>query len=322
MTTDVTMTNLVAQNHSHHLLQLLDICEETFRNGERVDGAMTTLFSGLWEARQLLPVETWLQWAQFQCRRHPIIALLRQAPMIDWALRRPRGYPGDAVLLDMIYKMGGERERNGDGALGSAIMSYLVDVAPSARAVRARSNYLTHLIDQTAQKTEQPHILSLACGHLREASNSIAVTHRQIGRFIAADTDPQSLDVVTQELGRYGVCATKASARDLILGKQDLGLFDLIYSAGLYDYLSDSQLITLNTTLFSMLKPGGQLLVANFAPHLPDVGYMECCMDWWLIYRDEERLLATFDGIPVRERTLEHFRDDGQMIVFASCRKG
>jgi hypothetical protein len=48
----------------------------------------------------------------------------------------------------------------------------------------------------------------------------------------------------------------------------------------------------LTATLFQMLKPGGILLVANFLPAFPNIGYMECSMDCYLTYRSDLEKLA------------------------------
>lgn len=39
----------------------------------------------------------------------------------------------------------------------------------------------------------------------------------------------------------------------------------------------------------------GKLLIANFAPGIPDRGYMEAMMSWWLLYRNEEDMQALVD---------------------------
>ena len=50
--------------------------------------------------------------------------------------------------------------------------------------------------------------------------------------------------------------------------------------------------------MFRSLRPGGRLIVANFAPELRDIAYMEAIMDWRLIYRDETALVTLASGIP------------------------
>ncbi len=69
--------------------------------------------------------------------------------------------------------------------------------------------------------------------------------------------------------------------------------------------------------MFAMLRSGGRLLVANFAPNLPDIGYLETAMDWQLIYRDEAAMEALTVEIPdsaIKDRHL--FRDPHNNIVF------
>jgi extracellular factor (EF) 3-hydroxypalmitic acid methyl ester biosynthesis protein len=62
---------------------------------------------------------------------------------------------------------------------------------------------------------------------------------------------------------------------------------DLIYSAGLYDYLDDKVAKKLSATLFDALKPGGRLVLTNFLKDTHDIGWGEAMMDWFLIYRDQ-----------------------------------
>lgn len=90
--------------------------------------------------------------------------------------------------------------------------------------------------------------------------------------------------------------------------------FNLIYSAGLYDYIltfdeKSKGAVALTTHLFNLLKPGGKLIIGNFSPNNPlDVRFgMEYLYDWVLIYRDEKEMYQLADGIPeadIAEMTL------------------
>jgi extracellular factor (EF) 3-hydroxypalmitic acid methyl ester biosynthesis protein len=68
--------------------------------------------------------------------------------------------------------------------------------------------------------------------------------------------------------------------------------FDLIYCSGLYDYLSDNVCRSLNAYLYALLRPGGLLVVGNFAPFTPIRGFQEHFVEWFLIYRDGAQLAA------------------------------
>ncbi len=81
--------------------------------------------------------------------------------------------------------------------------------------------------------------------------------------------------------------------RDLLArGGDELGRFDLIYSAGLYDYLSEPIARRLTQRLLGMLRSKGRLLIANFLPGGSGRGYQELFMDWPLIVRDAAELQA------------------------------
>ena len=59
------------------------------------------------------------------------------------------------------------------------------------------------------------------------------------------------------------------------------------------------------------------MLVANFAPTLPEVGYMETFMDWKLIYRTAEEMALLSGEIPGDEwKSSRLFWDEPENIIF------
>ena len=81
----------------------------------------------------------------------------------------------------------------------------------------------------------------------------------------------------------------------ILANRYGLGSFDLIYAAGLYDYLSHRIAVSLTRKCVQMLKPGGTFLFANYHNETPDEGYMEAFMDWSLILRTEAEIWAITD---------------------------
>src|SRR5207245_447931 len=142
------------------------------------------------------------------------------------------------------------------------------------------------------------------------------------GRLVAFDQDPENLHIVKRECMPYGVETVVGSVRQLSHGALDLGRFHHIYTPGLYDYLDQSKAQQLTASLFGMLQSGGRLLVANFIPHGPTVGYMEAFMDWHLIYRALPTLEAVAAGIPAAaiadQRT---FLDERGIIAYLELHK-
>jgi extracellular factor (EF) 3-hydroxypalmitic acid methyl ester biosynthesis protein len=181
---------------------------------------------------------------------------------------------------------------------------------------------LATLIDQVAVERPRARMLSIACGHLREAQRSEAVRSGAVAEFIALDQDRESLAVVEREQRANNVVALHRSIRRLLVNGFPLGQFDLVYSAGLYDYLEEPVAQALTEAMFGMLRPGGQLLVANFAPNLRDIGYLEAIMDWMLLYRTEAAVARFGDRIP-REQIAEQrlFRDGPGNVVYLTLRR-
>jgi len=205
--------------------------------------------------------------------------------------------------------------------IGTRLYDWSVEGA-GCRSVRARREILAALIDRVAGDRPMPRILSVACGHLREAQQSEAVRGGAVGEFVALDQDSLSLDLVEREQACFNVKPVRASIRRLLVNARSFGDFDLVYAAGLYDYLAAPTARTLTRALFSALRPGGTLLVANFAPNLPDIGYMEAIMDWRLIYRDEREVEQFAADIPeVEIASKELFRDDPENVVYLSLRR-
>ena len=282
----------------------------------QVTEAMDELFLGLQTRRQTASDQEWAEIASF-CMAHPIRDLLFEDPFTHRAFNKPRGYAGDAVLLDLIYS---REERwpvpEGTSEVGRQIFDYTT-TAPAAEGVRARRGFIADTLDHLVEETPRPHVLSIAAGHLREAILSAAVKRRKLGRFVALDQDTRSLEEVDRCYSCYGVEVVPATIRHLLTQKIHLGRFDLVYSMGLLDYVQQPVAQRLVEAMFQMLRPRGKLLVANFLPGIRDLGYMESYMDWKLIYRtrqdmiDLSVLISQADILDIRI-----FTEENQNILF------
>ncbi len=108
----------------------------------------------------------------------------------------------------------------------------------------------------------------------------------------------------------------------MISGRIDFGTFDFIYSAGLFDYLTDANCRKLTTRWFSMLKPGGYLLLTNFFDGIEGVGFMEAFMDWKLVYRNRVQMMAMTEDIDESEiANILYFTEQNQNVLFNLVQK-
>jgi extracellular factor (EF) 3-hydroxypalmitic acid methyl ester biosynthesis protein len=294
-------------------LLLLDEARDLLSEGQ-VPGAFKRLVSGLAKVRDELSPEDWKAFSRQECFTHPIRELLHQSPFSRRSFEKPRGYAGDAVVLDFAY--GCAPLPAGTTDLGAQI--YQCELyASSVKSARDRRDALAAAVDGIARQTRYPKILSVACGHLREATLSKAVAEGKIDEYVALDHDPISLSVIDEELPGKRITTIHGSVRDLIKRQIRFQDFDLVYSAGLFDYLTMSVATALTKLMFYMLKPGGRLLVANCAPESECIGYMEAFMGWHLIYRNEAELMPFASSIPESEiKSIGTFRDLHQNMIF------
>src|SRR5712691_13087415 len=115
------------------------IAAKLYKNEDMAE-TMGLLFSELQERRGHLSPESWKQFITMNCRQHPLLELLHQDPFSARAFLKPRGYAGDAEMLDLIYAIeDGEilpaLQRSSE--LGRRIYHATANLV-AARAVRSR----------------------------------------------------------------------------------------------------------------------------------------------------------------------------------------
>ena len=239
----------------------------------------------------------WPSYAR-SCLTHPLRELLHQDPFTYRAFDKPRGYAGDAVMMDYIYGLGeaGQAAREAT-PLGRAIFRYM-DTRPSAKAVRYRRRLLAGLIDRVAERGGAG-VLAIAAGHLREVELSSAVQSGSAARVCRARPGR------SQPLrGGPRLCPPRHSA-DARLGAQhpcpERSTRDSTTSFTPPGCSITSALpvaAALTRRMFDMTRPGGLMLIPNFLTGIRDVGYMESFMDWHLIYRTEADMWALASSLP------------------------
>jgi SAM-dependent methyltransferase len=276
-----------------HLRKLLDRASKTLHWADA--SSMNGFADALDQVRLDVGPTEWERLIADVIGPHPVRPRLHEEPFTRRAFEKPRGYAGDAIMMDMLY-----RDRPYDVTLTrlGAVLHAWIDRRPAGLSVVERRSILAGELDAVAARREAPRVLSIACGHLREAQVSDAVQARAIAELVALDQDAESLAVVEREQSAFNVRVERASVRRFVRSGAELGAFDLVYSAGLYDYLDDESAKTVTEAMFRSLRPGGRLLVANFAPELRDIGLMEAIMEWRLIYRDNAAVTKLADGIP------------------------
>jgi hypothetical protein len=309
------LTNIIVTSNAP-LAEVGSALEAT--NQRLQDGCISTALDDLFQdllARREEEPETWTSYAR-ACLDHPVRNLLHQDPFTYRAFSKPRGYAGDAVMMDYIYGLGAAAQAAREATpLGRAIFQYM-GTRPSARAVRYRRQLIADLIDRVAARGGNS-VLALAAGHLREVACSNAVRSGKIREFVALDQDEDSLAVVRNDYTHLGIRTIEGSVRQILRGEMNPGRFDFVYAAGLFDYLNAPVAASLTRLMFEMTRPGGLMLIPNFLPGVKDRGYMESFMDWHLIYRDHADMRELAAALPFSDvADCRIFDDPDDAITF------
>jgi hypothetical protein len=281
----------------------LRVAEQQFQQETAVGQIMLRLLTGLHGIRNRFSPKVWEQLIPI-AQNHAIARHFHEDPFTRWSFEKPRGYSGDAGLLDFIYRHPSVQSMlDAASPMGKAVNAFTSE-SPACVAVRERRDLLAQYVDDVASsRGGEAEILTIAAGHLREGKMSQELKNGNIKRWLALDQDPLSVGAVASEFAGTAVEAVDGSVRTVLMRSQTLGKFDFVYAAGLYDYLADEVAIKLSQRCLQMLKPHGTFLFANFADEIADDGYMETFMNWALLLRSEEdmwRIMrATTEGLDV-----------------------
>ncbi len=234
---------------------------------------------------------------------HPLVLC---SPFLHRTFQKPLGYAGDYEMVNMILRDPVE----GASLFAKMLNSHFVGVAP-AEAHRNRVTYLTEMLSRETRRRAKlglnTRFFNLGCGPAKEVQNFLNDDD------LCDRAELALLDFNDETLAQTGTLLTdikmklrrstrlhmiKRSVHQILkegarIGEVDTGAkYDVVYCAGLFDYLSDRICHRLLEIFYEMLAPGGLLVATNVEASNPARGMMEYLMDWHLIYRTGDQLKA------------------------------
>jgi extracellular factor (EF) 3-hydroxypalmitic acid methyl ester biosynthesis protein len=262
---------------------------------------------------------------------HPIVLC---APFAYRTYRKPLGYAGDYEMVNMMLR---------DPREGSSLFAKIFNVwllhQGSAAAHRNRINYLKRrLVDVTAAAAREGRrcrILNLGCGPAREVQEFLAESELSNStEFTLLDFNDETLQHATEALAQRqrqhrrlaSIKLAKKSVQQLLKdmvraeGISRGSRYDLIYCAGLFDYLPDRTCKRLMTLFYESLAPHGWVLATNVTPLSPNRASLELILDWHLIYRDSAQLRAIRPDV-VPESEVQVLSDGTGINAFIEAQK-
>ena len=204
--------------------------------------------------------------------------------MQSQALERKYGYSGDFEIIDSIYRM----QTAADPALRRWDLYFHAQAAPVA--VRNRKAYFQRLLDQHANTrlTKPLHVLNVASGPARDVREWVLENPGAEVFFDCIDADVHAIDHARRLCAPF-IERVEFHHRNAMRFLPQKG-YDLVWSAGLFDYLMDRSFVFLLKSLLAVTRPGGEVVVGNFSDFNPSRDYMELLGDWVLNHRTARTL--------------------------------
>lgn len=237
--------------------------------------------------------------------RSKLCGLIHQSPFAHRVYHKPLGYAGDFEMMNLIY-----RSENIGNSLFARCLQYYSVREPAAQAVRNRADYLTLKISNILRERsdEELRILSVACGPSREWVKLISEVKEFNSRSLHVDLLDQDKGALKyaqrsiKEVGfehphHFSFHFIHKAMKNVIARGVEGGDYDIIYCAGLFDYLSDPVAQLAAVKLFKSLRSGGSLIIGNFNLANPNEVIMDLALDWHLIYRSSNDLQSLFENI-------------------------
>lgn len=249
---------------------------------------------------------------------HPLVLC---APFVHRCFTKPLRYPGDFGIMNYML---------GDPFQGTSLYARIVNAwvirSGTCETYRQRVRHLEGVLDAEAARVAAEEgrplrVLSLGSGAAPEvqsflrnspgsershfilldfnattvayAQNQVAAANREAGRGAVIEV----LEFSAQQMLTHGTRLLAGQKVDRV-GFIKRGAYDVVYCAGLFDYLSDRVCQRLTEIFWNLAASGGAVVASNFSMPNPMRAFMDYVVDWRLIHRPEPavRLMAPWEA--------------------------
>ncbi|EFK97691.1 regulatory protein [sediment metagenome] len=215
--------------------------------------------------------------------RDKIKSVLNENTLIGHGFVKPYGYSGDFHLIDKIYQF----DVNEDSRYKNWDLFFQNQAG--ANAVRNRKDFFIKYCKDLVINKENPKVLILGSG---PASDVYEFLNNYSGSnnisFDLIDYDQAAIDFSMKKNQKFNghVSYNRINA----LRYNSFKLYDLIWSAGMFDYFKDKHFTFLIRKYINCLAEDGEMVISNFSTRNPTKRLMEVLSDWYLNLRTESDL--------------------------------
>jgi extracellular factor (EF) 3-hydroxypalmitic acid methyl ester biosynthesis protein len=242
---------------------------------------------------------------------HPIVLC---SPFVYRTYAKPLGYAGDYEMVNMMM-----RDPYEGASSFAKMLNYAILNTEPVVAHRNRIDYLVDMLDRESNRRMRKgraRAFNLGCGPAEEVLRFLREhDSSDMMEFDLLDFNPETLEYTRERLDKARMAEGRGTRMRFLPrsvhqilkaaaqpgGDPELSGYDVVYCAGLYDYLSQRVGKRLVEFFCSIANPGGLVVVTNVADTNPRKAWMEYLMDWNLIYRSKQEMLDLVPaGLPTK----------------------
>jgi SAM-dependent methyltransferase len=209
---------------------------------------------------------------------------LNENTLIGHGFVKPFGYPGDFSIIHNIYRKYVNPDRR-----YSNWDRFFQDQA-GAHAVRNRKDYFLRRcreLEQTGRK--EIKVLILGCGPATDVHEYLEENPGSRIHFDLVDFDQNAIDFAGSQNEKFS--SSIDYFRINVLRFKPYLWYDLIWSAGLFDYFKDRHFVYMINKYYKYLADDGEYIIGNFSTSNPTKRLMEVLSDWYLNHRSKNDLV-------------------------------
>ncbi len=248
-----------------------------------------------------------------------------QSPIMKMGYEKPRGYPGDYELFEIIYN---GKPLAKEKTIGFYFDKYFLNNGYT-NAVRTRKNKMKNILQDLMEtnNSSRLRLLNVACGPCREMRELLSdplLASRANVCFTGLDNDEDSLkfsksildklppNIVVRFLKENVLSLFRDSKYYDIIGKQDV-----VYILGLTEYLPDRIFKKLIYFLSQLLDDKGMLVITYKDKDIPFPSVPpDWLCDWAFIKRSKDDLVKAAEGLGLDKYSLRIEREGSGTIFF------
>jgi len=239
--------------------------------------------------------------------------ILNIKSLLGYTFQKPRGYAGDFELIDRIYNKWISDDINFQK------WDTLYHELESSKAVINRKKYFINEISKLNKRKESLKVLNLGSGPCTDLYEYLYKTKKNYLHFDCLDMDQSAIEFGEGVCDNYydKVSFINKNAFRYMPDKK----YELIWSAGLFDYFSDKLFIRLLNRMYKLLSADGELIIGNFSTNNPSRGMMETYAQWYLNHRSDEELIDLAIKAGVSRKKLKVRSEELGINLFLHARK-